>query len=217
MTVQIYLKPRSVSLVHGHYHYLPFYSSIIDHTLPMERYPAMLQKSTLSSLLTLSTLFNDFIPSIDVDVPDPSKFDRSAWPDLLELAKMKVSFALDLRVECENHIIQLSQGDHAPAPPPRTKRPPPSGTKHCSLPGPEVSLSCATVDGRTVIWSGFRREMHTLMDPILPAHLPSSHTEKSGLFNLLSKKASIFASALTTKITIDDDNPPLLSKRIYLV
>ncbi len=88
-TVQIYLKPRPVSLVHGYYHYLPFYSPIMDHTLPtMERYPAMPQKSTLSSLLTLSTLFNDFMPSIDVDVPDPSKFDRSAWPDL-ELAKMK--------------------------------------------------------------------------------------------------------------------------------
>ncbi|KAK0186730.1 hypothetical protein F5146DRAFT_1143120 [Armillaria mellea] len=156
------------------------------------------------------------------------------WPNLLELAETKVSFALDLRIECENHIIQLSQVDHAPAPPPRTERAPSSSpgwykilfatrtrgyvelcdeSQDAELELFVWSYMQYIVGGRTVIWKSLRREVYKLMNLILSAHLPSS--EQPGLFNIVGTKAltaaSPFAFAFITKMLIADSDPPLLS------
>ncbi len=130
--VNIYLKPRPISLIHGHSSYLPFDRHLYCKYGPFfpdyETIPCdATEVYTIHSLAlsaTLSTLFNDLIPKFSVEVPNPSKFNRSSWPHLLELARTKASFALDLRILCEDHGVQLSQGDSAPVPPPRTMRGP---------------------------------------------------------------------------------------------
>ncbi len=130
--IQIYLKPRPISPTLGHSNYLPFHwrsycqygPFFADYeTIPCDATEVYTIHSR-ALFTALSTLFNDFIPSFAVDVPDPSKFDRSAWPDLLELARTKISFSLDLRILCEDHGVRLSLGDRAPVPPPRDMRGP---------------------------------------------------------------------------------------------
>ncbi|KAK0467160.1 uncharacterized protein EV420DRAFT_670106 [Desarmillaria tabescens] len=128
--IQMYLKPRSVSAVYNHSNYLPFgclydceYGPFFaDYgTVPSDATEVYtIHSSAIRALL--STLFNELIPSLDAQIPDPTQFPRSAWPTLLQIAMAKVDSWFDFRIECENNLVQLTQGDHAPAPPPRKMR-----------------------------------------------------------------------------------------------
>lgn len=130
--VKIYLKPRPTSRIHDHSNYLPFkWKDYCKYGPFFADYGAKppdatevhtLQSPALST--ALSALYNVSIPSLDTEIPDPNKSGVSAWPDLLKLATTKVDMSLDSRIESENHIVQLSQGDCAPAPPPRNMRAP---------------------------------------------------------------------------------------------
>ncbi|KAK0217152.1 hypothetical protein IW262DRAFT_1396081 [Armillaria fumosa] len=242
--VKIYLKPRPTSLVHGHSNYLPFkrdyyckYGPFFANygTVPSDATEVhTLQSPGLST--ALSALYNVLIPSLDVEVPDPNKSKLSAWLSLLELANIKVDLALDSRIECENHIVQLSQGDHAPAPPPRNMRAPvfsPEWYKivFSTMGRGDVELRDVsrdtelelfvwvymqkTIDRYTDIWRHFRREMYKLTDPVAPARLPSGHVDSPGLFIYLGRKAltaaSAFASTFIADASVDTALPLLLS------
>ncbi len=130
--VEIYMKPRPISSVHGHSNYLlfewpsnfkygPFFAEY--GTIPSDATEVYTARSPVLSA-SLSTLFNDIIPDLDTEVPDPNKVGPSAWPALLQLAIAKTYSAFEFRIECENHIVQLSEGDRAPAPPPVSMRTP---------------------------------------------------------------------------------------------
>ncbi|SJL09492.1 uncharacterized protein ARMOST_12870 [Armillaria ostoyae] len=229
--VKIFLKPRPISPILETYG--PFFADY--ETIPCDATEVYTIHSPALSA-ALSTLFNDFIPSLSVEVPDPSKFDRSAWPDLLELARTKISFSLDLRILCEDHGVRLSLGDRAPVPPPRDMRGPrwsPEWYKLVlSIRGrgdielrdksrdTELELFVwvymqHTIDKWAMIWRFFYVEMLKLTDPIAPARLPSCCIESSSLFDLLSSKALAAASALASVFTVEtstsDNDPSLLS------
>ncbi|KAK0458156.1 uncharacterized protein EV420DRAFT_382385 [Desarmillaria tabescens] len=202
--IQIYLRPRPISPVYGHSNYLPFKRKrycdygpfFADYgTVPCDATEVHTIRSPALST-ALSTLYTVFIPSLDVEVPDPNKPGPSAWPALLKLAITKVDLSIDSRMECENHIVRLSQGDRAPTPPPRNMRAPsfsPEWYKivFSTMDRGDVELRDEsrdtelelfvwvymqkTIDQRTHIWRHFRREMYKLTDPIAPAHLPSGH------------------------------------------
>ncbi|PBK71216.1 hypothetical protein ARMSODRAFT_1017134 [Armillaria solidipes] len=240
LTSNIYLKPRPISPMYGHSNYLPFYWRLCCkygpffanyETIPCHATEVYTIHSPALSA-ALSTLFNDLIPNLSVEVPDPSKFDRSAWPDLLELARTKISFSLDLRILCKDHGVRLSLGDRAPVPPPRNMRGPwwsPEWYKLVlSIRGrgdvelrderdTELELFVwvymqHTIDKWAVIWRFFYVETLKLTDPIAPARLPSCYTESPGLFNFLSSKAaSALASVFTAETSASDNDPPLLS------
>ncbi|KAK0440328.1 hypothetical protein EV421DRAFT_1816689 [Armillaria borealis] len=129
-SIQFHLKPRPVSLIHGHSNYLPFkwpfdfnYGPFFPDYGPIpsdatEVYTA--QSSALAAMLSM--LYDDLIPTLDVEVPCPNKLPRSAWCGLLRLSMNTVDASFRFRMECENHIVQLIKGDHAPTPPPPGKR-----------------------------------------------------------------------------------------------
>ncbi|PBK71156.1 hypothetical protein ARMSODRAFT_1003001 [Armillaria solidipes] len=241
--VKIYLKPRPTSRIHDHSNYLPFkWKDYCKYGPFFADYGAVpsdatevhtLQSPALST--ALSALYNVSIPSLDTEIPDPNKSGVAAWPDLLKLAITKVDLSLDSRIESENHIVQLSQGDCAPAPPPRNMRAPafsPEWYKivFSTMDRGDVELRDEsrdtelelfvwvyiqkTMDRYTDIWRHFRREMHKLTDPIAPARLPSGHVDSPGLFTLLRRKAltaaSAFASTFIADASVDDTAPPLL-------
>ncbi|KAK0495458.1 hypothetical protein EDD18DRAFT_1391899 [Armillaria luteobubalina] len=240
--LKIYFKPRPISPTHGHSNYLPFHSRsycqygpfFTDYeTIPCDATEVYTIHSRALSA-ALSTLFNDFIPSLSVEVPDPSKFDRSAWPDLLELAWAKVSFSLGLRIPCEDHAVLLFLGDRAPVPPPRELRGPRwspewyelvvsiRGRGDVALQDESLNTELElfvwvyiqhTIDKWASIWRYFYVEMLKLTDPVAPARLPSCYTESSSLFDLLSNKALAAASALASVFTVEASNsrPSLLS------
>ncbi|KAK0217125.1 hypothetical protein IW262DRAFT_172447 [Armillaria fumosa] len=242
--VNIYFKPRPISPTYGHSNYLPFHwrsycqygPFFTDYeTIPCDATEVYTIHSRALSA-ALSTLFNDFIPSLSVEVPDPSKFDRSAWPDLLEFAWTKISFSLDLRIPCEDYGVRLFLGDRAPVPPPRDMRGPRWSPEWYKLvlsirgrgdvalqdesPDTELELFVwvyiqHTIDKWALIWRYFYVEMLKLTDPVAPARLPSCYTESSSLFDLLSSKALAAASALASVFTVEtpasNNRPSLLS------
>ncbi|KAK0451440.1 uncharacterized protein EV420DRAFT_1646189 [Desarmillaria tabescens] len=237
-SVQIHLKPRPISPVHGHSKYLPFHwpsdfeygPFFAEHaTVPPDATEVYtLQSPALSA--SLSALFNTVIPGLDAEVPDPNRLCRSAWPALLQLAVTKLSLAFEFRTECENHIVRLFEGDRAPVPPPPSMRAPSLSPEwyaiifstgdrgDVELRGDEsqdIELELfvwvymqQAVDNYTHIWGCYRREMYQLIHMIAPVHL---RTENSGLFNFLSRKAYALASIFTTETSADDSCPPLLS------
>ncbi|PBK66123.1 hypothetical protein ARMSODRAFT_1048758 [Armillaria solidipes] len=219
---QFHLKPRPVSLMHGHSNYLPFkwpfdfdYGPFFPDYGPIPSDSATAVYTVQSSALpaTLSMLYDDLIPTLDVEVPCPNRLPRSAWWGLLRLAMNKVDASFRFRMECENHIVQLTKGDRAPTPPP------PSDVELYDKSEPrdaELELYIWAymyhlADERTCIWRSFRQEMYQLIKPFSAACLPSGHN----LFNLVSSKAlaaaSVIASAFTTETSIDGNEPPLLS------
>ncbi|PBK81748.1 hypothetical protein ARMGADRAFT_1090986 [Armillaria gallica] len=241
--VKIYLKPRPTSRIHDHSNYLPFkWKDYCKYGPFFADYGAVPSDATEIHTLqspalftALSALYNVSIPSLDTEIPDPNKSGVSAWPDLLKLAKTKVDMSLDSRIESENHIVQLSQGDCAPAPPPRNMRAPafsPEWYKivFSTMDRGDVELRDESRDTElelfvwinklivhpdtaTDIWRHFRQEMYKLTDPIAPARLPSGH-DSPGLFTLLRRKAltaaSAFASTFIADASVDDTAPPLL-------
>ncbi len=70
----------------------------------------------------LSKLYNELLPSLDAEVPDPNKFHHSAWHNLLQLAVAKVDSSFYFQLKCEDHIVRLVKGDRAPVPPPTSRR-----------------------------------------------------------------------------------------------
>ncbi|KAK0473511.1 hypothetical protein EDD18DRAFT_1401604 [Armillaria luteobubalina] len=241
--VKIYLKPRPTSLIHGHSNYLPFKQDYYCEYGPFfADYGAVpsdatqvhtLQSPGLST--ALSVLYNVLIPSLDVEVPDPNKSDLSAWLSLRELANVKVTLAFDSRIKSENHIVQLSQGDRAPAPPPRKTRAPVFSPEwyeivfstmdrgdvelHDVSRDTELELFIwvyihKTIDEYAEIWRNFRREMRKLTDPVAPARLPSGHVDSPGLLIYLGRKAltavAAFSSSFIADASVNDTAPPLL-------
>ncbi|KAK0458157.1 uncharacterized protein EV420DRAFT_382305 [Desarmillaria tabescens] len=238
--IQIYLKPRPISPVYGHSDYLPFKWNSYRHYGPFfDDYGMVPRDATEVHIIqspALSTLYTVFIPSLNVEVPDPNKSGTSAWPALLELAKSKVAFSIDSRMECENHIVRLSQGDRAPAPPPRNMRAPDFSSEWYKIVFSTISRGDVElrdesrdtelelfvwvamhqiIDDRTDIWRHFREEMLKLTDPIAPARLPSGHAYNPGIFNFLGRKAltavSTFASTFLAGAPVDDTDPLPLS------
>ncbi|KAK0217153.1 hypothetical protein IW262DRAFT_1396083 [Armillaria fumosa] len=242
--VKIYFKPRPTSLVHEHSNYLPFKRKYYCEYGPFfADYGAVpsdatevhtLQSPGLST--ALFTLYNVLIPSLDIKVPDPNKSEPSAWLSLRKVASVKVALALDSRMESENHIVQLSQGDRAPTPPPRKMRAPVfspewyeivfsimdrGDVELCDVSrDTELELFVwsyihKTIDQYAEIWRHFRREMYKLTDPIAPACLPSGHVGSPGLFTYLGRKAltaaSAFASSFITGASVNDTAPLLPS------
>ncbi len=120
------VKPWPVSPMYGHSNYLPFKCPsdfeyrpfFADYGMIPEVYT--LQSSALAT--SLSTFYSQFIPSLDVEVPDPNKLPRSAWPSLLQLAIAKANSSFHFQLECEDHIVQLIKGDSVPAPPPASEQ-----------------------------------------------------------------------------------------------
>ncbi|KAK0235424.1 hypothetical protein EDD85DRAFT_954975 [Armillaria nabsnona] len=244
--IQIYLKPRPISRKYDHSRYLPFkwpFDSeygpfFVDYgTIPSnatEVYP--IQSSALAT--SLSTFYNELIPSLDAEVPDPNKFHRSEWGDLLQLAVEKADSLFCFQLECEDHIVGLAKGNHAPPPPPTSMRiidlsPEWYNIVYSTLVQGDVELRSESrdselelfvwaymfcvADDRAEIWRGFRQEMYQLTKFFFPARLPSasSYAESHGLFNLVSRgvltAASAIASAFTVETSADENEPPVLS------
>ncbi|SJL09104.1 uncharacterized protein ARMOST_12480 [Armillaria ostoyae] len=229
--------------MHGYSNYLPFnwpfdfdYGPFFPDYGPIPSDATAVYNVQSSALAaTLSMLYDDLIPTLDVEVPCPNRLPRSAWWGLLRLAMNK-----------------LTKGDHAPTPPPPGKRTQSFSPEWYDVVYPtlfrgDVELRDESesrdaeslelyiwtymyhlADERTCkrfqylanthprgIWRSFRQEMYQLIKPFSTACLPSGHTEIPDLFNLVSSKAlaaaSVIASAFTTETSIDGNEPPLLS------
>ncbi|KAK0239025.1 hypothetical protein EDD85DRAFT_951238 [Armillaria nabsnona] len=122
--IQMYLKPRPVSAVYGHSDYLLFGRLFnCEYGLFFGGYGPIPSDATQvytlrspASAASLSTFFNELILSLEADVPDPHRFVRSARPALHQLRRGPGRLVDDLRIECENHLVQLTQGDHPQRP-----------------------------------------------------------------------------------------------------
>ncbi|KAK0446854.1 hypothetical protein EV421DRAFT_1901692 [Armillaria borealis] len=247
--IQMYLKPRPVSAVYGHSNYLlfgrlfnceygPFFAG--HEAIP----PDATQVYTLRSpalAASLSMFFNELIPSLEANVPDPHRFVRSAWPALHQLAVAQVESWTDFRIECENHLVQLTQGDHPPAPPPRNMRAWDSSPEWYNAVYSVLLWDAVELHGdeyqdtylelfvwvymyraarqRTRIWRILRQEMNMLVTaPAAPApsswqwhHFFGFFPSYSGLLNLISSKALVAASALASIFTTESNGPLALS------
>ncbi|PBK83983.1 hypothetical protein ARMGADRAFT_1018879 [Armillaria gallica] len=62
---------------------------------------------------SLSTFYNELIPSLDTGVPDPNKFHRSTWSGLLQHVVAKAGSSFYFQLEYENHIVRFVKGDRA--------------------------------------------------------------------------------------------------------
>ncbi|KAK0443574.1 hypothetical protein EV421DRAFT_525672 [Armillaria borealis] len=243
--IQIYLKPRPISRRLGHSNYLPFkwpfefkYTPFCANygPIPSGATEVHTVRSSPDLPASLSKLYNDILPSLDAEVPDPNKFHRSAWPGLLQLAVAKANSSFHFQLECEDHIVQLVKGDRAPTPPPASERakefsPEWYDIVHSTLLRGDVELRDESrdtelelfvwaymfhvADDRGTIWRSFRQEMYHLTKFFFAASLPSSYAESSGLINFVSSKASSAASAIASTFTaatsVEESEPPLLS------
>ncbi|PBK83979.1 hypothetical protein ARMGADRAFT_1088956 [Armillaria gallica] len=123
--IRIYLKPRPVSRRYSHSKYLPFKWPFASEYGPFfADYGTMPPDATevYPIVRSLSTFYNELIPGLDAEVPDPNKFPRSEWPGLLQLAVEKADSSFCFQLECEDHIVRLAKGNRAPPPPPTDMR-----------------------------------------------------------------------------------------------
>ncbi|SJL12379.1 uncharacterized protein ARMOST_15805 [Armillaria ostoyae] len=181
---------------------------------------------------SLSKLYNDILPSLDAEVPDPNKLPRSAWPGLLQLAVAKANSSFHFQLECEDHIVQLVKGDRAPAPPPPSERseeisPEWYDIVYSTLLRGDVELRDESrdtelelyvwaymfhvADDRGTIWRSFRQEMYQLTKFFFAASLPSSYAESPGWFSRGALTAASLASTFTAATSVEENEPPLLS------
>ncbi|SJL03916.1 uncharacterized protein ARMOST_07273 [Armillaria ostoyae] len=202
--IQMYLKPRPVSAVYGHSDYLLFgrlfnceYGPFFAGYGPIPSDATQVYTFRSSALAaSLSTFFNELIPSLEANVPDPHRFVRSAWPALHQLAVAQVDSWTDFRIKCENHLVQLTQGDHPPAPPPRNMRAWDSSPEWYNAVYSVLLWDAVELHGdeyqdtylelfvwvymyraarqRTRIWRSLRQEMNMLVAAPAPAPLHSS-------------------------------------------
>ncbi|KAK0458144.1 uncharacterized protein EV420DRAFT_382023 [Desarmillaria tabescens] len=203
--ITIYLKPRPISRKYKHSNYLPFKYSFnygpffSNHgSIPSDATEVYTVHSPALST-SLSTLYNDILPSLDAEVPDPNKLPRSAWPGIHRLAVAKVDSSFYFQLECENHIVQVVKGDRAPAPPPTSRRRMDLSPEWYDIVYPtllrgDVELRDESRDTelelfvwaymyyvaneRVHIWRGLRQEMYQLTRLFFAARLPSSYCER---------------------------------------
>ncbi|PBK81691.1 hypothetical protein ARMGADRAFT_772229 [Armillaria gallica] len=204
-SVQFHLKPRPISPTLGHSNYLPFkwpfefkYTPFcaVHGPIPSNATEPYTVRSTPALPASLSKLYNDILPSLDAEAPDPNKLPRSAWPGLLQLAIAKANSSFHFQLECEDHIVQLVKGDRAPAPPPPNERakefsPEWYDIVYSTLLRGDVELCDESrdtelelfvwaymfhvADDRGIIWRSFRQEMYQLTKFFFAASLPSSY------------------------------------------
>ncbi|KAK0242173.1 hypothetical protein EDD85DRAFT_810252 [Armillaria nabsnona] len=168
----------------------------------------------------LAIFYNEILPGLKVDIPNPNKTSRSSWPSLLELAGSKLARMVEFQFDCETHIVRLCKGDSAPAPPTDLAF---TASRwwyrlvYTILSRDDIELRDDDDDteiqillwaymydavfSRCTIWANFLAEMEQLTDPVAPAYLPSGHCENLGFLTLLGTKVYTLVSALYTAET----------------